>query len=42
MEITSDRCMRRSTRLTTQAALGKTSDQSAKGLLVVMMVERFS
>jgi len=27
---------------TTQAALGKTSDHSAKGLLVVMIVLRFS
>jgi hypothetical protein len=38
----SDRCTRRSTRVTTQAALGNTSPHSAKGLFVVMNLPRCS
>ncbi len=42
MAMTSDRWTSRSTMVTTQVALGKTSPHSAKGLLVVMTVGRFS
>src|SRR5436190_22827895 len=40
MEMSSARCRSRSTRVTTQAALGKTCDHSEKGLFVLRTIDR--